>query len=149
MGYRNMLVKDKLCVVTGAASGIGEAVARAYAEGGARGVVVADLKSSRDGLANVAGDIDGLAVTADVGEESDIKALIAAAEAKYGPVDIFFSNAGLSRKRQETAVDADWDVSWRVHVMSHVFAARVLVPGMLARGSGYLLNTGSAAGLRA
>ena len=144
-----MLIKDKICVVTGAASGIGEAVARAYAEQGARGVVVADLKSSRERLAKVAGDIDALAVTADVGEEADIKALIAAAEAKYGPVDVFFSNAGLSRKGQETASDADWDVSWRVHVMSHVFAARALLPGMLARGSGYLLNTASAAGLLA
>src|SRR6201991_3679777 len=144
-----MHIKDKVCVVTGAASGIGEATARAYAEAGARGVVVADLKNSRERLAKVAGDIDGLAVTCDVGEEADIKALIAAAQAKYGPIDIFFSNAGLSRKGQETASDADWDVSWRVHVMSHVFAARVLVPAMLARGSGYLLNTASAAGLLA
>lgn len=144
-----MHVKDKVCVVTGAASGIGEAVARAYAAAGARGVVVADLKSSRDRLAGVAGEIDGLAVTGDVGEESDVQGLIAAAEDKYGPIDIFFSNAGLSRKGQEGASDADWDVSWRVHVMSHVFAARALVPGMLARGSGYLLNTASAAGLLA
>ncbi|MGZ3362835.1 MAG: SDR family oxidoreductase, partial [Xanthobacteraceae bacterium] len=102
-----MLVKNKVCVVTGAASGIGAAVARAYADKGARGVVVADLKSSRDRLAKVAGDIDGLAVTADVGQEEDIKALIAAAEDKYGPVDVFFSNAGLSRKGQESADDAD------------------------------------------
>lgn len=144
-----MQVKGKVCVVTGGASGIGEAVARAYAAAGARGVVVADLKSSRERLAAVAGDIDGLAVTADVGLEEDVRALIAAAEAKYGPVDVFFSNAGLSRKGQETASDADWDVSWRVHVMSHVFAARALLPGMLARGSGYLLNTASAAGLLA
>ena len=129
-----MHVKDKVCVVTGAASGIGEAVARAYAAAGARGVVVADLKSSRDRLAGVAGEIDGFAVTGDVGEESDVRGLIAAAEDKYGPIDVFFSNAGLSRKGQEGASDADWDVSWRVHVMSHVFAARALVPGMLARG---------------
>src|SRR6476620_6314104 len=142
-----MHVKGKVCVVTGAASGIGEAVARAYAEAGARGVVVADLKTSRDRLAKVAGDIDGLPITADVGLEEDIKALIAAAEAKYGPVDIFFSNAGLSRKGQETASDADWDVSWRVHGMSHVYAARARLPVMLARGSGYLLNTASASGL--
>jgi NAD(P)-dependent dehydrogenase (short-subunit alcohol dehydrogenase family) len=144
-----MHVKDKVCVVTGGASGIGEAVARGFAAAGARGVVVGDLKSSRERLASVAADIDGLAVTADVAEEQDIKALIAAAEDKYGPIDIFFSNAGLSRKGQETADDADWDVSWRVHVMSHVFAARALLPGMLARGSGYLLNTASAAGLLA
>jgi NAD(P)-dependent dehydrogenase (short-subunit alcohol dehydrogenase family) len=144
-----MHVKDKVCVVTGAASGIGEAVARAYAQAGARGVVVADLKSSRDNLASVAAEIGGLAVPADVAQESAIQALIAAAETRFGPVDVFFSNAGLSRKGQEMAVDADWDVSWRVHVMSHVFAARALVPGMLARGSGYLLNTASAAGLLA
>src|SRR6201995_844228 len=144
-----MHIKDKVCVVTGGASGIGAAVARAYAKEGARGVIVADLKSSRDRLAEVAGDIDGLAVTADVGEEADIQALIAAAEAKYGPIDVFFSNAGLSRKGQEGASDADWEVSCRVHVMSHVFASRVLVPKMLARGSGYLLSTPSAAGLLA
>lgn len=141
--------KGKVCVVTGGASGIGEAVARAYAEAGARGVVVADLKTSGDRLASVAREIGGLAVPTDVANEAEIKALIAAAEAKFGPVDVFFSNAGLSRKGQESAVDADWDVSWRVHVMSHVFAARALVPGMLARGSGYLLNTASAAGLLA
>jgi len=144
-----MQLKDKVCIVTGGASGIGEATARAFADAGARGVVVTDLKTSRDRLAQVAGDIDGLAVTADVGQEEDILALIAATEAKYGAVDVFFSNAGLSRKGQETASDADWDVSWRVHVMSHVFATRALVPGMLARGSGYLLNTASAAGLLA
>src|SRR5215831_6090692 len=144
-----MHIKDKVCIITGGASGIGEATARAFAEAGARGVVVADLKTTREKLAQVAGDIDGLAVVADVGQEEDIKALIAAAEAKYGAVDVFFSNAGLSRKGQEDASDADWDVSWRVHVMSHVFVARVLVPKMLVRGSGYLISTASAAGLLA
>src|SRR6202035_2557538 len=97
-----MLIKDKVCIVTGATSGIGEAVARAYAHEGARGVVVADLKSSRERLAQGAGDIDALAVPADVAQEQDIKALIAAAEDKYGPVDVFFSNAGLSRQGQES-----------------------------------------------
>ncbi len=137
--------KGKVCVVTGGASGIGEATARAFAEAGARGVVVADLNAEK--LAKVASDIDGLAVVTDVSKESDIQALIAAAEAKYGPVDVFYSNAGISRAGMESAPDADWDLNWRVHVLSHVFAARALVPGMLARGSGYLLNTASAAGL--
>ena len=137
--------RGKVCVVTGAASGIGEAVARAFAEAGARGVVVADLNAER--LAKVAGEIGGLAVPTDVSRETDIKALIAAAEARFGPVDVFYSNAGISRPGMEDASDADWDLNWRVHVLSHVFAARALVPGMLARGSGYLLNTASAAGL--
>src|SRR5260370_9583644 len=149
MRHCSMDVKDKVCVVTGAASGSGEGVARAYAKAGGRGGVVAGLSNSGERLASGAADIDGLAVTADVAQEGEIKSLISAAEARFGPVDVFFSNAGLSRKGQETADDADWDVSWRVHVMSHVFAARALVPGMLARGSGYLLNTASAAGLLA
>lgn len=137
--------RGKVCVVTGAASGIGEAVARAYAEAGARGVVVADLNAGK--LATVAADIDALAVPTDVSKEADIQALIAAAEATFGPVDIYYSNAGISRPGMADASDADWDLNWRIHVLSHVFAARVLVPGMLARGSGYLLNTASAAGL--
>lgn len=137
--------KGKVCVVTGAASGIGEAVARAFAEAGAKGVVVADL--SADKLAAVARDINALAVPTDVSKEADIKALIAAAESKFGPIDVFYSNAGLSRRGMEDAPDADWDINWRVHVMSHVWAARALVPKMLARGSGYLINTASAAGL--
>ncbi len=137
--------KGKVCVVTGGASGIGEAVARAFAEAGAKGVVVADLDAGK--LAKVASDINGLAVPTDVSKEEDIKKLIAAAEAKYGPVDVFYSNAGLSRKGMEDAPDADWDINWRVHVMSHVWASRVLVPKMLARGSGYLISTASAAGI--
>jgi NAD(P)-dependent dehydrogenase (short-subunit alcohol dehydrogenase family) len=137
--------RGKVCVVTGAASGIGEAVARAFVEAGARGVVVADLNAEK--LANVAADIGALGVPTDVSREGDIQALIAAAEAKFGPVDVFYSNAGISRPGMENASDADWDLNWRVHVLSHVFAARALVPGMLSRGSGYLLNTASAAGL--
>ena len=137
--------KGKVCVVTGAASGIGEAVARAYAEAGAKGVVVADVNA--EGLARVAGEIGALAVPTDVSREADIQALVATAEARFGPVDVYYSNAGISRPGMEDASDADWDLSWRVHLLSHVFAARALVPGMLARGSGYLLNTASAAGL--
>src|ERR1700756_556775 len=106
-----MDIEGKVCVVTGGASGVGEATARAFAQAGARGVVVADLKTSRSRLAEVAGDIDGLAVTADVGEEVDIKALIAAAEAKYGDIDVFFSNAGVSRKGQDTASHTDCEAS--------------------------------------
>ncbi len=101
--------RGKVCVVTGAASGIGEAVARAYAEAGAKGVVIADLNAER--LAKVASDIDALAVPTDVSQESDIKALIDKAEARFGPVDVFYSNAGISRAGQQDASDADWDLN--------------------------------------
>ncbi len=142
-----MKVRDKVCVVTGAAGGIGEAIARRYAKEGAKGVVVADRDAGR--LEAVAKDIGGLAVAGDIGTEAEVKRLIAEAEKKYGPVDIFFSNAGIGRGGHEDATDKDWADSWAIHVMAHVYAARVLVPQMLKRGEGYLLNTASAAGLLA
>jgi NAD(P)-dependent dehydrogenase (short-subunit alcohol dehydrogenase family) len=142
-----MKVKDKVCVVTGAAGGIGEAIARRYAKEGAKGVVVADRDAGR--LDKVASDIKGLAVACDVAQEADIKKLVAAAERQYGPVDVFFSNAGIGRGGHEDATDKDWADSWAIHVMAHVYAARAVVPKMLERKSGYLLNTASAAGLLA
>ena len=90
-----MKVKGKVCVVTGAAGGIGEAIARRYAKEGAKGVVVADRDAVR--LDAVAKDIGGLAVAGDIGTEAEVKRLIAEAEKKYGPVDVFFSNAGIGR----------------------------------------------------
>lgn len=142
-----MKVKGKVCVVTGAAGGIGEAIARRYAREGAKGVIVADRDGAR--LQAVANDIRGLAVVGDVGKEADVRHLIAEAERHFGPVDVFFSNAGIGRGGHEDASDQDWADSWAIHVMAHVYAARALVPGMLARKSGYLLNTASAAGLLA
>ena len=144
-----MNLRDKHIIVTGAASGIGAALARRFAAEGAAGVVVADQSAARTPLEGVAREIGGLAIVCDVTQETDIKALVAAATAKFGPVDIFFSNAGISRRGHEEAPDADWDDSWRVHVMAHVYAARAVLPGMLARGNGYLVNTASAAGLLA
>jgi NAD(P)-dependent dehydrogenase (short-subunit alcohol dehydrogenase family) len=142
-----MKVKGKVCVVTGAAGGIGEAIARRYAREGAKGVVVADRDAGR--LDAVAKDIGGLAVAGDIGTEAEVKRLISEAEKKYGPVDVFFSNAGIGRGGHENATDTDWADSWAIHVMAHVYAARVLVPQMLKRGEGYLINTASAAGLLA
>lgn len=142
-----MKVKGKVCVVTGAAGGIGEAIARRYAREGAKGVVVSDIDADRVGA--VARDIGGLAVAGDIGKEEGVRHLIAEAEKKYGPVDVFFSNAGIGRGGHEDATDKDWADSWAIHVMAHVYAARVLVPQMLKRGEGYLLNTASAAGLLA
>jgi NAD(P)-dependent dehydrogenase (short-subunit alcohol dehydrogenase family) len=142
-----MKIKDKVCVVTGAGRGIGEAIARRFAREGAKGVVVADRASSE--LEKVAKDIGGLAVACDVAHEPDIRQLIAAAETRFGPIDVFFSNAGIGRGGHEDATDKDWAESWAIHVMAHVYAARALVPKMLERGEGYLLNTASAAGLLA
>jgi NAD(P)-dependent dehydrogenase (short-subunit alcohol dehydrogenase family) len=93
-----MNIQGKVCVVTGGASGIGEAVSRAFVAAGARGVAIADLNAER--LRTVANEIGALAVPTDVSREADIKALIAATEEKFGPIDIFYSNAGISRAGQ-------------------------------------------------
>ena len=144
-----MKLKDRHVVVTGAASGIGAALARRFAAEGARGVVVADLPAAKAALDAVARETGGLAVACDVARESDIQALVAAAKGRFGPIDLFFSNAGLSRDGHEGAPDSDWDLMWRVHVMAHVWVARAVLPDMLARGEGYLASTASAAGLLA
>jgi NAD(P)-dependent dehydrogenase (short-subunit alcohol dehydrogenase family) len=133
-------------VVTGGASGIGAALARAFAAEGAR-VVVADLDG--DGAGTVAREIGGLGVRTDVSREEEIKTLVSEAEEAGGPIDLFFSNAGVPGPGGGPieAPDDAWQQTWDVNVMAHVWAARAVLPGMLERGDGYLLNTASAAGL--
>lgn len=140
-----MNFKDKVTIVTGAASGIGAACARNFAQRGAK-VVAADLNG--EGAGAVADDFGGLAVACDVGREEEIKALVVAAEDAYGPVDIFFSNAGIAKGSGPLeADDAVWDNQWNVNLMAHVYAVRAVLPGMLERGSGYLIHTASMAGI--
>ena len=132
-------------VVTGGASGIGRACALRFADEDAK-VTVADLDA--EGAERTAQEISGFATRADVGREEDITALIEAAEAHHGPIDVFFSNAGITGPAGGPEIaDADWDLLWRVNVMSHIWAARALLPPMLQRGDGYLISTASAAGL--
>jgi NAD(P)-dependent dehydrogenase (short-subunit alcohol dehydrogenase family) len=144
-----MQLKGRHVIVTGAASGIGAALARRFANAGARGVVVADIAAQRAALEAVAKDIGGLAVTADVSHEAQVKAMVEQARARFGAIDVLFSNAGVSRRGHEEAPDEAWDESWRVHVMAHVYGARAVLPEMLARGEGYIASTASAAGLLA
>jgi NAD(P)-dependent dehydrogenase (short-subunit alcohol dehydrogenase family) len=108
-------------------------------------VVVADLNEA--GLQPVADAVAGLAVRCDVSQETDIQALVARAEERYGRVDIFFSNAGILGSGGPEAPDALWDRMWKIHLMAHVWAARAVVEPMLARGGGYFIVTASAAGL--
>lgn len=140
-----MKVAGKVAIVTGAGSGIGRALARRFVAEGAKGVLCADLQE--DAVVAVADEIGGVAVACDVSREADIQGLVSHAETRFGPVDIFCSNAGIAQLGTEDAPDADWQRNWEIHVMAHVYAARAVVPGMKERGSGYLVNTASAAGL--
>ena len=140
-----MQVKDKIVVVTGAASGIGRAMARCFAQAGAKSVICADINLAEAKV--TASGIGGLAIGVDVGIEHEIKALIDEVEASAGPIDLFCSNAGILTLGGVEVANDEWQRIWDINVMSHVWAARHVVPGMIERGGGYLLNTASAAGL--
>ena len=140
-----MIIRDKVIVVTGGANGIGAALCRRFASEGAKAVVVADIDG--EAARRVATEIGGAALRTDVTSEIDVQHLVAYARAQYGDIDLFCSNAGIAIDGGEETNDADWHRCWGVNVMAHVLAARAVVPGMLARGSGYLLQTVSAAGL--
>jgi NAD(P)-dependent dehydrogenase (short-subunit alcohol dehydrogenase family) len=142
-----MDLRDRICVVTGGASGIGRALCRRFAAEGARAVVVVDREA--DGALATAQAIgDGaVARTADVTVEADVEAVIDRTEDEVGPIDLFASNAGIGAYGGIESPDKTWSLVWSVNVLAHVFAARSLVPRMLERGGGYLLSTASAAGL--
>ena len=140
-----MKVKNKIVVVTGAASGIGRALAQCFAGAGAKKVICADI--NLDGASETARAIDGLAIGANVGVEDEIKALIDQTGDQAGPIDLFCSNAGILTLGGVETPNEDWQRIWDINVMSHVWAARHVVPAMIERGGGYLLNTASAAGL--
>ena len=140
-----MLVRDKVVVVTGAARGIGEALVRRFFAEGARAVVAADVDGGR--AEQVALDTGGFGMRVDVGRESDIKNLVDETIKRYGQIDLFCSNAGIFIPGGIDAPDADWLKMRDIHLLAHVYAARAVLPGMLARGEGYLLQTVSAAGL--
>jgi len=140
-----MHIQDKIVVVTGAASGIGRALAQRFAKEGAKKVICSDINA--EGVRAVAAEVGGIAFTTNVAKEEDIQAMIEQVEAEVGPIDLFCSNAGIGYGGGAEVSNERWQRIWDINVMAHVWAARHLVPRMVERGGGYLLNTASAAGL--
>jgi NAD(P)-dependent dehydrogenase (short-subunit alcohol dehydrogenase family) len=141
---------QRVAVVTGGASGIGRSLCLALARRDAAAVVVADVDAP--GAAEVAAEIEAgghqaLAVTSDVGHAAQAEALIRRAEDAFGRVDLLFSNAGIVVSGGLEVADEAWSRTWAINVQSHVWLTRAVLPGMLARGEGYLVYTASAAGL--
>ncbi len=140
-----MELKDKIIVVTGAASGIGRAMCLRFAKETPKHIICADLNF--EGAQVTAQEIGGTVYGVNVGNADEITKLIETVESDIGPIDLFCSNAGISVAGGVEVPDDEWQRIWDINVMSHVWAARALVPRMSARGGGYLLNTSSAAGL--
>lgn len=147
-----MQLKDKTVIVTGGGRGIGRALAIAFAKEGAK-VAVADLNADEAKAAAAQIIADGtecLGIACDVTNESDIRNLVSETQRHLGPIDLFCSNAGIfigEPDHSASASNEDWQANWDVHVMAHVYAARAVLPGMIERGSGYLVQMASAAGL--
>jgi len=140
-----MELTDKVVVITGAGSGIGAAMARRFSREGPRALVLADLNITA--ATEVAEGIGAVAIEVDVARPEDNNRLIDEVEELFGPVDLFCANAGIGFAGDEQTPPEAWDRMWHVNVMSHVHAARRLIPSWTARGSGYFLATVSAAGL--
>ncbi len=140
-----MELKDRVVVITGGGSGIGEALAHAAHDAGARHVVVVDLDGTEAG--RVASAIGGTAAEIDVRDEDAIRQLVDDTETAHGPIDLFISNAGYVTAAGLEDPNESIQNMWEVHCLAHIYAARAVLPSMIARGEGYLLNTASAAGL--
>lgn len=143
-----MRLTDRIVVITGAAGGIGAALARRFAAEGAGGLVLADLNG--DALETLRAefpDTDCVTATVDVTAEAQVAELVGEALRAYGHIDLFCANAGITSGAGLEASDEVWAKTWSVNVLAHIYAARAVLPSMLERGEGYLLNTCSAAGL--
>ena len=143
-----MELKDKVVVITGGSGGIGKAMAKAFLAEGAKSIVLADLHE--DAVKAAAAEIGCIGTVCDVTKEADIISVVEQTLASEGQIDLFCSNAGAGGNGLLTeAANEIWQGQWDLHVMSHLYAARAVLPSMIERGEGYLLNTASAAGLLA
>lgn len=142
-----MDIRGRVVVVTGAGRGIGAAMCRQFAAAGAELVVVSDR--DEEAAMSVASGLGtaGWAVRCDVAVESEVRGLVTQVLERVGRIDIFCSNAGITVKGGVEATNAEWQRMWDVNVMSRIYAARAVVPGMLQQGRGYFVQTASAAGL--
>jgi NAD(P)-dependent dehydrogenase (short-subunit alcohol dehydrogenase family) len=143
-----MQIQGRVVVVTGGANGIGRALCHKFAAAGAKAVVVADIdKEAGQKVANEIKGTPGGFTVCNVAQEGDVQNLVKSVTSAHGQVDIFCSNAGIGNSGGPEVPDQEWQRSWEINVMAHIYAARAVLPQMLARKEGYLVQTVSAAGL--
>lgn len=141
-----MKLGGKVAVITGAGNGIGAGIARRFAAEGAK-VVITDIEP--EALDRVCAETGATGIAVDITVEDNVKAVADLARSTYGEVDVWLSNAGVAGQRDPEGLqdDGTWDLMWRLHVLAHLYAARAVLPSMVARGDGYLLQTASSVAL--
>tara|TARA_Y100001968_G_C19420692_1_gene751598 strand:- start:1255 stop:2022 length:768 start_codon:yes stop_codon:yes gene_type:complete len=140
-----MDIEGKVVIITGGASGIGKAVGKLMVNKGADKVFLADQNENL--LNETAEEIGAIPIVCDVSNEESVIALVNEVILQTNVIDIFMSNAGIYVEGDENTLNQEWMRNWSIHVMAHVYAARAVLPDMIKRESGYLINTSSAAGL--
>jgi NAD(P)-dependent dehydrogenase (short-subunit alcohol dehydrogenase family) len=140
-----MELTGRVIVVTGAGRGIGRALVRRFATEAPKAIVATDIDYAS--VQSVANEVGADAVRCDVSDEADVVRLVKQTETSHGRIDLFCSNAGIAVAGGPEASGADWQRIWEVNVLSHVYVARHVLPGMLGRRDGYIVGTVSAAGL--
>lgn len=138
-----MEIKNKVIVVTGGAGGIGLAIAKEFLNHNPKIIILADISFENINYTNE----KIINKKCDISNETQINSLIDKVNKEFGLIDIFCSNAGILTLGDEQSSNEDWSKNWNLHVMAHVYAAKKLIPDMVNRGSGYFVNTSSAAGL--
>jgi NAD(P)-dependent dehydrogenase (short-subunit alcohol dehydrogenase family) len=138
-------ISNRVILITGAGSGIGAAMAKRFVAEGASTVVITDIDG--EAAQTVAAEIGGEAASLDVTDEEATADLFRSVEDQHGRIDILCLNAGIPTDGSVDAPNEDWQRTWDVNVMAHVYATRHALPGMLERGRGYIVTTASAAGL--
>lgn len=143
-----MRLKDKIAIVTGAASGFGEGIARAFADEGAS-IIVADI-NEKAGKEVVSSLPEAKFLRCDVTRSDDVKAMVGAAEKTYGGLDILVNNAGTTHQRKSLLEvdEAEFDKVYATNVKSIYLGAIYGVPALQRRGGGVILNIASTAGIR-
>jgi len=141
-----MELNNRVVVITGAASGVGAACARRFTLEGAK-VVLTDR--AERALVALGQELNAPILAGDISQEAVVQSLAGLAREAYGRIDVWFSNAGAIGDIPSGVVpeNDEWQSLWDLHVMSHVFAVRAVLPEMLERGEGYLLQTASGVAL--
>ena len=142
---------DKVCVITGGASGIGKSSAKLFAEEGGK-IVVCDIDHIKgEETVSEIGNDNAIFIPVDVSKSEDIKNMINHSKSHFGKIDVLFNNAGIMHHEDDNAIttsDKVWDLTFDINVKSVFYGCKYGIPALLENGGGSIINTASFVALR-